>query len=88
MVSGFWSQLSDVTTTMRLVGSDVGCSLSLVDCNWVNFTIEKIVAVVVIGSAGVAQLATKWRYRSSTQVSAAVIAIVHLIALQVLSNPS
>jgi hypothetical protein len=88
MLGGYWSQLTDIGTTIRLVGSDVGCSLSAIDCNWLNFTVEKVVGVTVIGAAVAAQIATKWQHRNWVQVSAAIAAIAHLIALQLLLNPS
>lgn len=75
-------------TTIRLVGSDVGCSLSAIECNWINFTIEKVVGAVVIAVAGIAEIARKWRYRKRALASAAILAIAHLIALRLLFNPS
>jgi hypothetical protein len=85
---GYWSQLADIGTTIRLVGSDVGCSLSAIDCDWISFTVEKVVGVTVICVAGATQIATKWHHRNWVQVSAAIAAIAHLIALQMLFNPS
>lgn len=86
LVSSYWSMLSDVDTTIRLVGSDVGCSLSAIDCNWLNFSLDKIVGMTVIGLAGVAQFATRWRHRDRTLLIATLAAGAHLIALQVLLN--
>lgn len=88
VLSSYWSQLSDIDTTLRLVESDVGCSLTAIDCNWLNFAIDKIVGMAVIGFAFVAQLWSSWRHRDRVQIGAAIVAMVHLIALQALLNPS
>lgn len=88
MLSGYWSQLADTETTVRLVGSDVGCSLSAIDCNWFNFILDKIVGVAAIGFAGAAQFLSKWRHRNRVQVAAAIVAIVHVITLQMLLSTS
>lgn len=88
MVLSYGLLLGDTDTTIRLVGSDVGCSISAVDCNWFNFTLDKVVGIAVLGTAGAAQFATKWRHRDRAMLAAAVAACVHLVVLQVLLNPS
>lgn len=88
IVSSYWLQLSDLDTTIRLVGSDVGCSLSVIECNWLSFSLDKAVCVAVIGLAGVAQFATEWRHRDRALIIAALAAVAHLTVLQLLLNPS
>lgn len=87
-LAGYWSQLSDFRTTIRIVGSDVGCALSVADCSWLGWIAEKVVGLGVIGVSIGAQSATTWRYRDYAQVAAAAVAILHLIGLRMLLNPS
>jgi hypothetical protein len=88
VVSSYWSMLSDLDTTARLVGSEVGCSISVVQCNWLAFGIDQIVGVVVIGSAVAALFAVQWRNRYRALIVAALAAVAHLAVLQVLLNPT
>jgi hypothetical protein len=88
MLSSYWSLLSDVDTTVRLVGSDVGCSLSAIECNWLIFGVDKVFGMAVIVLAGVAQFATRWRHRDRASIMAALAAVAHLSILRVLLNPS
>src|SRR5688572_197970 len=87
IVSSYWLLLSDVETTVRLVGSDVGCSLSAIECDWLSFTIDKALGVAVIGLAGVAQFATGWLHRDRALIIAAFAAVAHLTVLELLLNP-
>jgi hypothetical protein len=60
VVSSYWSMLSDLDTTARLVGSEVGCSISVVQCNWLAFGIDRrnrYRALIVAALAAVAHLA-------------------------------
>ena len=88
MLAGYWSELRDLDTTIRLVGSDVGCSLSAIDRNWLNFALEKAVGLAVMVTAIGAQFATGWRVRNCVQTGAAVVAVTHLVPLWMLLNPS
>lgn len=87
MLLSYWSQLADIETTVRLVGSDVGCSLSAIECNWFNFAIEKIVGVAVIGLAGSSLFLRKIQ-RDRIIIGATLLAIAHLVVSWLLFNPS
>lgn len=88
VASSYWSMLTDIETTKRLVGSDVGCSLSAVDCNWLYFGLDKLVGTAVIAVACIASCATKWHLRDRALVIAALAAVTHLVVLQAILNPS
>jgi hypothetical protein len=83
----WWSQLTDLETTVRLVGSDVGCSLSVINCNWISFAIDKIVGLAIL-AATIGALFLPNRRRDKTLNVAAVLAAVHLIALWWSFNPT
>jgi hypothetical protein len=83
----WWSQLTDLETTVRLVGSDVGCSLSAINCNWVSFAIDKIIGLAIL-AATIGALFLPKRRRNKTLNVAAVLAAVHLIALWWSFNPT
>jgi hypothetical protein len=88
MLSSYWSQLTDLETTIRLVGSDVGCSLSAIQCNWLNFAIDKAVGICAIGVGLSAELARAWRYRLHALFGATTLALTHLAVGWILFNPS
>lgn len=83
----WWSQLTDLETTVRLVGSDVGCSLSAINCNWIGFAVDKIVGLAIL-AATIGALFLPERQRDKTVSVAAVLAAVHLIALWWSFNPT
>jgi hypothetical protein len=88
MFSSYWSQLADPETTIRLVGSDVGCSLSAIDCSWLNFAIDKAVGTCTIAVAAAAEIARAWRYRLHARSGATIAALAHMAVGWVLFNPS
>ena len=88
MLCSYWSQLTDLETTIRLVGSDLGCSLSAIDCNWLNFAIDKAVGICAIGVGASAELARGWRYRLHALLGATALALMHVAVGWILFNPS
>lgn len=83
----WWSQLTDLETTVRLVGSDVGCSLSAISCSWISFAVDKIVGLAIL-AATIGALFLPGRRRDKALNVAAVLAAVHLIASWLFFNPS
>jgi hypothetical protein len=84
---GLWVRLSDIDTTMRIIGSDRACAETQVECSWVYFVIDRALSVFIICVAVGAQVATTWRDRDRAQVVAAVAAVAHFVVQKILYTP-
>lgn len=77
MLLGYWSVLSDMGTTMRIVGSDRACAETPIHCNWLSFAADKTVSVAIVSTALISLFAIKCEHRHRVQMGAAIAAVAH-----------